>query len=126
MILSSYTDLSSYGFFGGAAPGLTYLFITLFRLRKVKLRAQEIAREQGEFLDFDSSENQSFDFFINPRAFIKPTDGPGARSGKALLLSVRDEVWRRMWIVVIMLSVGMPVGLLLSTCAEYASGRPWP
>ena len=113
MILSSYTDLSSYGFFGGAAPGLTYLFITLFRLRKVKLRAQEIAREQGEFLDFDSSENQSFDFFINPRAFIKPTDGPGARSGKALLLSVRDEVWRRMWIVVIMLNVmGVPTRFL--------------
>jgi hypothetical protein len=39
--------------------------------------------------------------------------GLNARSGKTLLLSVRDEVWRRMWIVVIMLNVmGVPTRFL--------------
>jgi hypothetical protein len=35
--------------------------------------------------------NQSFDILLNPQNFIKPTDGPGARSGKNLLLSVKDK-----------------------------------
>nr|WP_063571961.1 hypothetical protein [Luteibacter rhizovicinus] len=126
MNVSSYTNLSSYGFFGGVAPGCIYFLITLLRLRKVKAQAQEVAREQGEFLDFDSAENQSFDFMLNPQAFIKPTDGPGVRSGKNLLLSVRDSTWKRMRVAVIMTAVGLPIGLFVSTCAEYAIGRPWP
>lgn len=126
MNVSSYTNLSSYGFFGGVAPGIAYFLITLFRLRKVKIQAQEIARQHGEFLDFDSAEHQSYDFLLNPQAFIKPTDGPGVRSGKNLLLSARDKTWRRMWIAVILTAVGLPVGLFISTCAEYALGRPWP
>lgn len=126
MILGSYTNLSSYGFFGGVAPGCIYFLITMFRLRKIKIQAQEVAREQGEFLDFDSAENQSYDFLLNPQAFIKPTDGPGVRSGKNLLLSARDKIWKRMWIAVILTAIGLPIGLFVSTCAEYASGRPWP
>lgn len=126
MNVSSYTNLSSYGFFGGVAPGFIYFLITMLRLRKVKIQAQEVAHQQGEFLDFDSAENQSYDFLLNPQAFIKPTDGPGVRSGKTLLLSVRDKTWKRIRIAVIMTVVGLPIGLFVSTCAEYALGRPWP
>jgi len=126
MNVSAYPDLGTYGFLGGAAPGCIYFLVSLFRLQKVKVQAQAIAREQGEFLDFDSAENQSFDFLLNPQAFIKATDGPGVRDGKNLLLSVRDRTWKRMWIAVVLIAVGAPIGLFVSTCAEYALGRPWP
>lgn len=119
-------DIVSYGFFGGAAPGFTYFLITMFRLRKVKIKAVELARQQGEFLDFDSSENQSFDFLLNPQKFIKPTDGRGAQSGKNLLLSVRDRTWKRLWIAIILMAIGIPVGMLLAVASnEYFLRHPW-
>lgn len=118
-------DIVSYGFFGGAAPGFTFFLITLFRLRKVKIKAVELARQQGEFLDFDSSENQSYDFLLNPQKFIKPTDGPGARSGKNLLLAVRDKTWKRIWIAMILTTVGIPLGMLLAVASnEYFLRHP--
>lgn len=87
--------------------------------------AAHIARRQGEFLDFYSSENPSYDFMFNPQRFIKSGDGPGARSGKNLLLSHRDKVWRRYWTGIILVILGVPLGLLMATCGEYLSGRPW-
>lgn len=118
-------DLGLYGFFGGAAPGIAYLLLTMVRVRQTMSAARNIAQRQGEFLDFDSSENQSYDFLLSPQNFIKPTDGPGVRDGKKHLLSIRDWMWRRYWIGLILVIVGVPVGLFLATCAEYLLGRPW-
>lgn len=118
-------DLGTYGFFGGAAPGFIYILITMYRVRQVKVKAQELAKQQGEFLDFDSSENQSYDFLLNPQTFIKPTDGPGARSGKHLLLSVRDKMWKRLWTGVILMALGIPLGVITAAvCTEYLLAHP--
>jgi hypothetical protein len=115
-------DLGLLGFLAGSAPGFSYVLITMFRVRQVQDEAREIARRQGEFLDFDSSENQSYDFLLNPQNFIKPADGPGVRSGKSLLLSIRGKMWKRLWIGVILMIVGMPVGILTAVaCTEYFS-----
>lgn len=113
-------DLGFFGFLVGAAPGFSYVLIIMFRIRQMQAKAREIARQRGEFLDFDSSENQSYDFLLNPKNFIKPADGPGVRSGKSLLLSIRDKMWKRLWIGVILMIVGMPVGILAAAaCTEY-------
>lgn len=118
-------DLSLYGFFGGAAPGVIYLLGTMLRVRRLMSEATDIARRQGEFLDFYSAENQSYDFMFNPHRFVKPGDGPGVQSGKNLLLSHRDQVWRRYRNGVILVIGGVPIGLLMATCGEYLLGRPW-
>lgn len=73
--------------------------------------ARDVARQQGEFLDFDSSENQNLDFMLSPQDFIRPNDGSGVRSGKELLLSVRPEVMRRYRIEVVVL-IGVPMATL--------------
>lgn len=113
-------DLGFIGFLVGGAPGFNYVLITMFRVRQVQAKAREIARQGGELLDFDSSENQSYDFLLNPQNFIKPADGPGVHSGKNLLLSIRDKMWKRLWIGVILMIVGMPVGILAAAvCTEY-------
>jgi len=104
-------DVGLVGFFVGAAPGVTYVLITMFRVRQAQGQAREIARQHGEFLDFDSSENQSYDFLLSPEKFIKPTDGPGVRSGKSLLLSIRDKMWKRLWVGVALMFIGMPIGI---------------
>jgi hypothetical protein len=57
--------------------------------------AHNIAQRRGELLDFDSSENQSYHFLLNPQNFIKTADGPGVRDGKNHLLSIRDRMWWR-------------------------------
>jgi hypothetical protein len=115
-------DLGLVGFLAGGAPGFSYVLITMFRVRQVQAKAREIARQQGELLDFDSSENQSYDFLLNPQNFIKPTDGPGVRSGKNLLLSIRDKMWKRLWIGVTIMIIGMPIGILTAAaCTEYFS-----
>lgn len=118
-------DLSPYGFVAGAAPGLISLLRTMLGVRRVMSEARDIARGHGELLDFHSSENQSYDFMFNPQNFIKPGDGPGVRSGKNLLLSHRDKVWRRYWTGFILVILGVPFGLLMATCGEYLLGRPW-
>ncbi|UPG87605.1 hypothetical protein L2Y94_09710 [Luteibacter aegosomatis] len=104
-------DLGLFGFLVGGAPGFSYVLTTMFRVRQAQAEAQKVARQHGEFLDFDSSENQSYDFLLNPRNFIKPSDGPGVRRGKNLLLAIRDKMWKRLWIGVILMIVGMPVGI---------------
>jgi hypothetical protein len=104
-------DVGLVGFFVGAAPGFSYVLITMFRLRQVQTQAREIARQHGEFLDFDSSENQSYDFLLSPEEFIKPTDGPGVRSGKSHLLAFRDKMWKRLWIGIALMFVGTPIGI---------------
>jgi hypothetical protein len=115
-------DLGLVGFLAGGAPGFSYVLITMFHVRQVQAEAREIASEQGEFLDFDSSENQSYDFLLNPQNFINPADGPGVRSGKNLLLSIRDKMWRRLWIGVTLMITGMPIGILAAAaCTEYFS-----
>jgi len=104
-------DVGLVGFFFGAAPGFTYVLVTMFRVRQAQRQAQEIAWQRGEFLDFDSSENQSYDFLLSPEKFIKPTDGPGVRSGKSFLLSIRDKMWKRLWVGVALTFIGMPIGI---------------
>lgn len=111
-------DLGLLGFLVGGAPGFGYVLMTMFRVRQAQSEARKIARQHGEFLDFDSSENQSYDFLLNPRNLIKPSDGPGVRRGKNLLLAIRDKTWKRLWIGVILMTVGMPVGVLAA--AAYA------
>jgi len=118
-------DVGLVGFFVGAAPGLTYILVTMFRVRQVQGQAREIARQHGEFLDFDSSENQSYDFLLSPEKFIKPTDGPGVRSGKSLLLSIRDKMWKRLWVGVVLMFVGMPIGIFSAVFLnEYLLDHP--
>jgi hypothetical protein len=113
-------DLGFFGFLVGAAPGLGYVLITMFRIRQMQAKAREIARQHKEFLDFNSSENQTYEFLLNPQNFIKPSDGPGVRSGKNLLLPIRGKMWKRLWIGVILMIVGMPVGILAAAaCTEY-------
>jgi hypothetical protein len=126
MLVSEYTDLSVYGFFGGAAPGIVNILRGMFRVWRTMRLAREVARQKGEFLDFDSSENQNLDFMFYPQNFIKPNDGPGARSGKELLLSIRPQVLRRYKIGVVMMLIGIPIGMFVATSIEYLFlGRPW-
>lgn len=113
-------DLGLLGFLVGAAPGFSYVLMTMLRVRQAQAKVRNIARKNGEFLDFDASENQSYDFFLNPRNFIKPSDGPGVRRGKDRLLAIRDKMWKRLWTGVILMIVGMPVGILAAAaCTEY-------
>jgi hypothetical protein len=123
--MSGYTDLSLYGFFGGAAPGMISIFRGMIRVWRTMRLAREVARQQGEFLDLDSSDNQNLDFMLSPQSFIKPSDGPGVRSGKELLLSIRPEVMRRYRIGMVMVLVGVPMGMGVATGIEYLMGRPW-
>jgi hypothetical protein len=123
--VSEYTDLSLYGFFGGAAPGIVNILRGMIRVWRTMRLARDVARQQGEFLDFDSSENQNLDFMLSPQSFIRPNDGPGVRSGKELLLSIRLEVMRRYRIGVVMVLIGVPMGMGVATGIEYVMGRPW-
>jgi hypothetical protein len=108
-------DSGTYGFFLGAAPGFAYIFRTLISVQRVLSRAKALAREHGEFLDLDSAENQNFDFLLSPGKFIKPGDGPGVRQGKELLLSIRSDMFRRHWIGLVLVVVGIFLGLGIST-----------
>lgn len=126
MLVNEYTDLSLYGFFGGAAPGIVNILRGMMHAWRTMRLAREVARQQGEFLDFDSSENQNLDVMLHPQNFIRPSDGPGVRSGKELLLSIRPEVLRRYKLGGVMVLIGVPLGMFVVTCIEYVFlGRPW-
>jgi hypothetical protein len=126
MFVTGYTDLSLYGFFGGMAPGMVVILRGMIRVWRTMRLARSVARQQGEFLDFDSSENQNLDFMLHPQNFIRPSDGPGVRTGKELLLSIRPEVLRRYKVGGVMVLVGVPVGMFVVTGIEYLFlGRPW-
>jgi hypothetical protein len=113
----------TYGFFLGAAPGLAYIFCTLFRVQRVLARAKALAREKGEFLDMDSAENQNFYFLLGPGRFIKPGDGPGVRQGKELLLSIRSDMFRRHWIGLVLVVCGAFLGVGISTAIDFLMAR---
>lgn len=106
------------GFILGAVPGGIYTLSNILRMRRVQSRAVALAREHGEFLDMDSSENQNFDYLLDPGKFIKPNDGPGARRGKELLLSVRNQMLKRHLIGAALLVVGAVLGVGISAAVD--------
>ncbi|TCV92802.1 hypothetical protein EC912_106141 [Luteibacter rhizovicinus] len=107
-------DSGAYGFFLGAAPGLSYIVGNMIQLQRVTAKAQEIARQNGELLDVHFSPSLRVDYLFRPGSFIRPDDGAGLRNAKELLLSVRRKMLIRHALGALMTVIGALIGVVIA------------
>jgi hypothetical protein len=86
-------DAAAIGFHLGAIPGVFILLRTQFRYYKAGSEAWDIARAKGEFYDFNWNRDEQYNYSFRSSTFIKPTDGPGTREAKEMLLARRSSLF---------------------------------
>ena len=106
-------NIEGYGFFVGLAPGLIYVLRNMAQFNRVVSSAQEVARNQGGFLDPHFDPVMRFNFLLRPQRFVSDTDNPGVRAGKELILAARKRYFRRHAIGIIFVVVGALIGFTI-------------
>ncbi|MET4677158.1 MULTISPECIES: hypothetical protein [unclassified Luteibacter] len=107
---------SEIGFLVGALPGLTLVVRNMLALRRRVNEAEEIARAEGNFLDFQySASSMQSDFLFSPGSFIKANDQAGIRRAKEHLLLVRRLTIKRHVVGGIVVMIGAILGTFLAT-----------
>nr|WP_063571960.1 hypothetical protein [Luteibacter rhizovicinus] len=67
------------GFLLGAGPGIIYILRNMKHMLRIRDKAKELAREQGEkWLEF-SSWSDSFNFIFHPQRYVRGEDSKGMR-----------------------------------------------
>ncbi|MGN6479169.1 hypothetical protein [Luteibacter sp.] len=84
-------DNGEVGFLLGVVPGVLFTLRNMLDQVRLVLRAKKVVRDRGERFDHvdDLSAFRSFTF--KSSEYVKPTDGPGVREAKEMLLARRDK-----------------------------------
>jgi hypothetical protein len=110
------------GFLLGAGPGIIYILRNMKHMLRIRDKAKELAREQGEkWLEF-SSWSDSFNFIFHPQRYVRGEDSKGMRVAKEMILSERRRYFVRQAIGGAILVVGAVGGAIVGSALQHFGG----
>ncbi|UPG93892.1 hypothetical protein [Luteibacter aegosomatissinici] len=84
-------DNAAVGFLLGVVPGMAFAVRNMLNHVRVVTRARQVVREHGERFEHIDDLSAFNGFAFKSSEYVKPTDGPGVREAKEMLLARRDK-----------------------------------
>ncbi|MGN6482460.1 hypothetical protein, partial [Luteibacter sp.] len=79
-------DNGEVGFLLGVVPGVVFALRNMLDQRRLVLRAKQVAREHGERFEPIDYLSAFHSLSAKSSPLVQPTDGPGVREAKEMLL----------------------------------------